>query len=56
MNRKYEILYERLHLFRSAWKAQKAISAEEGLIAIPYERKQVILIISPLEFEILIMF
>ncbi len=30
------------HLFYSAWKAQKAISAEEGLIAIPYERKQVI--------------
>lgn len=24
----------------SAWKAQKAISAEEGLIAIPYEQKQ----------------
>jgi hypothetical protein len=38
----------------SAWKAQKAISAEEGLIAIPYERKQVILLISPLELEILV--
>jgi hypothetical protein len=43
MNRNMKFWDERLHLFCSAWKAQKAISAEEGLIAIPYERKQVIL-------------